>query len=57
MLSSQKSSPAQQCNFFHFPQLTAFTDRKETQVDDMPIILFSSVFDAVLQDFADRLRF
>ena len=23
----------------------------------MPIILFSSVFDAVLQDFADRLRF
>jgi len=49
-------SHLQQRNFFHFPQLTALIDSKEIQVDDMPIDLFSSAFDAVLQDFADRFQ-
>jgi len=46
----------QQRNFFHLPQLTALIDSKEIQVDDMPSDLFSSAFDAVLQDFADRFQ-
>ena len=40
----------QQRNFFHFPQMKALIDSKEIQVDDIPIILFSSVFDEVLQE-------
>jgi len=49
-------SNLQQRNFFHFPQLTTLIDGKEIQVDDMPIAIFFSVFDAVLQDFADRFQ-
>ena len=40
-----------QRNFFHFPQMKALIDSKEIQVDDIPIILFSSVFNGVLQEF------
>jgi len=36
--------------------MTALIDNIEIQVDDMPVVLFSSVFDAVLQDFADRFQ-
>ena len=43
-----------QRNFFHFPQMKALIDSKEIQEDDIPIILFSSVFDGVLQDFSYR---
>ena len=43
-----------QRNFFHFPQMKALIDSKEIQVDDIPIILFSSVFDWVLQEFSNR---
>ena len=42
-----------QRNFFHFPQMKALIDNKEIQVDDIPIILFSSVFDGVLQEFSN----
>ena len=45
-----------QRNFFHFPQMKALIDSKEIQVDDIPIILFSSVFDGVLQEFSNRFR-
>ena len=45
-----------QRNFFHFPQMKALIDSKEIQVDDIPIILFSSVFDKVLQDFSYRFQ-
>ena len=45
-----------QCNFFHFPQMKALIDSKEIQVDDIPIILFSSVFDGVLQKFSNRFQ-
>ena len=46
----------QQQNFFHFPQLTALIVGKEIQIDKIPIALFSGVFDAALQDFADRFQ-
>ena len=39
----------QQCSFFHFPQL------KEIKVDKT-IVLFCSVFDAMLPDFADGFQ-
>ena len=45
-----------QRNFFHFPQMKALTDSKEIQVDDIPIILFPSVFDRVLQEFSNRFQ-
>ena len=45
-----------QRNFFHFPQIMALIDSKEIQVDDIPIILFSSVFDEVLQEFSNRFQ-
>ena len=45
-----------QRNFFHFPQKKALIDSKEIQVDDIPIILFSSVFDGVLQEFSNRFQ-
>ena len=41
-----------QHNFFHFPQMEALIDGKEIQVDDIPIIFFSSVLDKVLQEFS-----
>ena len=50
-----KSHPHQR-NFFHFPQMKALIDSKEIQVDDFPIILFSSVFDGVLQEFSNRFQ-
>lgn len=46
----------QQRNFFYFTQLTALIDSCEIQVDNIPITLFSGVFDTVLQDFADRFQ-
>ena len=46
----------QQHNFFHFPQLTSLVDSNEMQVDNIPVTVFSDVFDAVLQDFADRFQ-
>ena len=45
-----------QRNFFHFPQMKALIDSKEIQVDDIPIILFPSVFDGVLQEFSYRFQ-
>ena len=36
--------------------MKALTDSKELQVDDIPIILFSSVFDEVLQAFSYRFQ-
>ena len=45
-----------QRNFFHFPQIKALIDSKEIQVDDIPIILFSSVFDKILQEFSYRFQ-
>ena len=45
-----------QRNFFQFPSMKALIDSKEIQVDDIPIILFSSVFDGVLQKFSNRFR-
>ena len=45
-----------QHNFFHFPQMKALIDSKEIQVDDIPIILFSSVFDKILQEFSYRFQ-
>ena len=45
-----------QRNFFHFPQMKALIHNKEIQVDDIPIILFSSVFDKVLQGFSYRFQ-
>ena len=45
-----------QRNFFHFPQIKALIDSKEIQLDDIPIILFSSVFDKVLQEFFYRFQ-
>ena len=41
-----------QCNFFHFLQMKTLIDSKEIQVD-IPIIIFSSVFDGVLQEFCN----
>ena len=45
-----------QSNFFHFPQMKALIDSKEIQVDDITIILFSSVYDGVLQEFSNRFQ-
>ena len=45
-----------QRNFFHFLQMKALIDSKKIQVDDIPIILFSSVFDGVLQEFSNRFQ-
>ena len=45
-----------QRNFFHFSQMKALIDSKEIQVDDIPIIFFSSVFDRVLQEFSNRFQ-
>ena len=45
-----------QRNFFHFPQMKALIDSKEIQVDDIFVILFSSVFDEVLQEFSNRFQ-
>ena len=45
-----------QCNLFHFPQIKALIDSKEIQMDGIPIILFSSVFDGVLQEFSNRFQ-
>ena len=36
--------------------MKALIDSKEIQVDDNPIILFSSVFDGVLQEFPNRFQ-
>ena len=46
----------QKHNFFHFPQLTSLVDSNEIQVDNIPVTVFSGVFDAVLLDFADRFQ-
>ena len=46
----------QQHNFFYFPQLTSLVDSNEIQVHNIPVTVFSGVFDAVLQDFADRFQ-
>ena len=45
-----------QRNFFHFPQMKALIDSKEIQVNDIPIILFPSVFDGVLQEYSNRFQ-
>ena len=45
-----------QLNFFHFPQMKALIDSKDIQVDDIPIILFSCVFDGVLQEFSNCIQ-
>ena len=45
-----------QHNFFHFPQMKDLIDSKEIKVDDILIILFSSVFDGVLQEFSYRFQ-
>ena len=45
-----------QRNFFHFPQIKTLIESKEIKVDDIPIILFSSVFDGVLQEFSYRFQ-
>ena len=50
------NSHLHQRNFFHFPQMKALIDSKEIQVDDIPIIPFSSVFDGVLQEFSYRFQ-
>ena len=42
-----------QHNFFHFPQMKALIDSKEIRMDDIPIILFSSVFDGILLEFSN----
>ena len=49
-------SHLRQRNFFHFPQMKALIDSKEIQVYVIPIILFSSVFDGVLQEFSNRFQ-
>ena len=49
-------SHVHQRNFFHFPLVKALIDSKEIQVDDIPIILFSGVFDRVLQEFSIRFQ-
>ena len=36
--------------------MKALIDSKEIQVDDIPIILFSSVFDVVLEKFSIRFQ-
>ena len=46
----------QQHNFFLFLQLTSLVDSNEIQVDNIPVTVFSGVFDAVLQNFADRFQ-
>ena len=45
-----------QRNFFDFPQMKVLIDSKEIQVDDIPMILFSSVFDGVLQEFSSSFQ-
>ena len=40
-----------QRNFFHFPQMKALIDSKEIQVDDIPIILSSSVLIGFCRNF------
>ena len=45
-----------QRNFFHFPQIKALIDSNETLVNDIHIILFSSVFAKVLQEFSYRFQ-
>ena len=45
-----------QRNFFPFLPMRALIDSKELQVDDIPTILFSSVFDGVLQKFFYRFQ-
>ena len=45
-----------QRNLFHFPQMKALIDSKEIQVNDILIILFSSVFDGVLQEFSNHFQ-
>ena len=49
-------SHVHQRNFFHFPLVKALIDSKEIQVDDISIILFSGVFDRVLQEFSIRFQ-
>ena len=46
----------QQHNFLYFSQLTSLVDSYKIQDDNIPVIVFSGVFDAVLQDFADRFQ-
>ena len=46
----------QQHNFFHFPQLISLVDSYKIQIDNIPVTVFSGVFDAVLQDFTDRFQ-
>ena len=46
----------QQHNFFHFPQLTSLVDSNEIQNDNVTVTVFSGIFDAVFQDFADRFH-
>ena len=43
-------------NFLHFSKMEALIDSKEIQVNDIPTMLFSSVFNGVLQEFSDRFR-
>ena len=45
-----------QRNFFHISQMKTLIDSKEIHVDDIPIILFSSDFDWVLQKFFIRFQ-
>ena len=45
-----------QRNFFSFPQMKSLIDSKEIQVDDIPIIFFSSVFDGVLLEFSGSFQ-
>ena len=45
-----------QRNCFDFPQMKALIDSEEIQVGDISIILFSSVFDGVLQEFSNRFQ-
>ena len=45
-----------QRNFFHFQQMKALIDSEEIQENDIPIILFSSAFDGVLQEFSNGFQ-
>ena len=49
-------SHLRQRNCFHFPQMKALIDSEEIQVNDIPTIPFSSVFDWVLQEFFNRFQ-
>jgi len=46
----------QQHNFFYFPQLASLVNSNKIQVDNIPVTVYSGVFDVVLQDFANRFQ-